>query len=78
MSNEMKACFQFCAKSHRGVSGGCYIGSPKGCRRGTRQSEQSSDNICCLILIVSALKKADKIVKKLLTNGKSCVKINKL
>ena len=41
----MKACFHFCAKSHRGVSRGCHIGSPKGCRHGTQQSEQSSDNM---------------------------------
>ena len=41
--NKMKACFQFCAKSHRGVSRGCHINIPQGCRRGTRLSEQSSD-----------------------------------
>ena len=42
---EIKACFRFTRISHRGISRGCYIGSLKGCRRGTRQSEQSSDNI---------------------------------
>ena len=41
----MKTCFQFCAKSHRGVRRGGYISPVEQGSCGTQQSEHSSDNI---------------------------------